>query len=192
MPKVNGFEFLQTLRADSRTRHIPVLVLTAKHLTIEEQNDLSQAAQIVIAKKTFTPEQLLEKLQYLERVRPLLTPAADFTPRANTPAASVDMAQFHDDFMAEAHTCLSNLDVALEQYAHSHDANAIESAARAAHTLKGAASLMSYAELSDAAARAEDLLNDQPALDLQRLALIRGLQRSMERMIARIQAPASV
>jgi len=40
MPRVDGFEVLRILRADARTMHIPVLVLTAKELTAEDRSRL--------------------------------------------------------------------------------------------------------------------------------------------------------
>ena len=36
MPHVDGFQVLQALRAEERTAHLPVLILTAKHMTKEE------------------------------------------------------------------------------------------------------------------------------------------------------------
>ncbi len=36
MPEVDGFEVLKQIRADERTAPIPVLILTAKHITVEE------------------------------------------------------------------------------------------------------------------------------------------------------------
>jgi CheY-like chemotaxis protein len=36
MPEVDGFTVLKTIRADEKTARIPVLILTAKHITTEE------------------------------------------------------------------------------------------------------------------------------------------------------------
>ena len=36
MPEVDGFEVLRQIRSEERTAHIPVLILTAKHVTKEE------------------------------------------------------------------------------------------------------------------------------------------------------------
>ncbi len=45
MPKMNGLEFLQELRADSSIRHIPVVVLT----TSNEEQDRVQAYNLNVA-----------------------------------------------------------------------------------------------------------------------------------------------
>jgi CheY-like chemotaxis protein len=45
MPKMNGLEFLQAMRADSTIRHIPVVVLT----TSNEERDRLQAYQLNVA-----------------------------------------------------------------------------------------------------------------------------------------------
>lgn len=45
MPKMNGLEFLQEMRADSTIRHIPVVVLT----TSNEERDRLEAYQLNVA-----------------------------------------------------------------------------------------------------------------------------------------------
>ena len=42
MPGMDGFEVLKTLREEERTAHIPVLILTAKHITREELSFLKR------------------------------------------------------------------------------------------------------------------------------------------------------
>ena len=42
MPGIDGFEVLRIIREAERTAHIPVLILTAKHITKEELNFLSR------------------------------------------------------------------------------------------------------------------------------------------------------
>jgi signal transduction histidine kinase/DNA-binding response OmpR family regulator/HAMP domain-containing protein len=42
MPGIDGFEVLKMLRGAERTAHIPVLILTAKHITKEELKDLKR------------------------------------------------------------------------------------------------------------------------------------------------------
>jgi len=50
MPEMDGFEVLKTLREEDRTAHVPVLILTAKHITKEElrflkRNNIHQLVQ---------------------------------------------------------------------------------------------------------------------------------------------------
>ena len=42
MPKVDGFTVLKKLRSDARTENIPVVILTAKYLTLEERSELKR------------------------------------------------------------------------------------------------------------------------------------------------------
>jgi len=42
MPVIDGFEVLKTLREEEKTAHIPVLILTAKHITKEELSFLKR------------------------------------------------------------------------------------------------------------------------------------------------------
>ncbi len=50
MPEMDGFEFLDHLRAEERWRDIPVIVVTARELSNDERIRLGRAAQGVIAK----------------------------------------------------------------------------------------------------------------------------------------------
>jgi CheY-like chemotaxis protein len=50
MPEMDGFAFLEWLRIRPEWRDIPVIVVTAKELTLEERHLLSQMTQQVIAK----------------------------------------------------------------------------------------------------------------------------------------------
>jgi CheY-like chemotaxis protein/HPt (histidine-containing phosphotransfer) domain-containing protein len=157
MPSVSGLEFLQAVRADPRTRHLPVLVLTAKHLSPREQIDLNRAARVAITKRVFSPALLAEKVRHLQSAHALFWRTDPVADREAHPAPGVDLAQFHKEFLSEARTCLSELDAGLAPRGWAQD-DALANATRAAHTLKGAAAVMGYSELSDTAARAEGLL----------------------------------
>ncbi len=50
MPEMDGFSFLERLRSQAEWHDIPVIVVSAKQLTGEEQQWLGQTAQQVIAK----------------------------------------------------------------------------------------------------------------------------------------------
>ncbi len=54
MPRMDGFEFLEQLRESDRTGDVPVVVLTAKDMSLDERADLSGYVEHVI-RKTTTP-----------------------------------------------------------------------------------------------------------------------------------------
>jgi CheY-like chemotaxis protein len=66
MPGMGGFEVLQKLRDQERTRQLPVIVYTSKILSGEEKNRLNVLAAGLISKSdvttTLSPELLLSSL----------------------------------------------------------------------------------------------------------------------------------
>ncbi len=50
MPEVDGFEFLERIRADEKLAGLPVVVLTAKDLTDSERNFLAERTFLVLSK----------------------------------------------------------------------------------------------------------------------------------------------
>jgi PAS domain S-box-containing protein len=69
MPDMSGFELLAALRADPRTRDLPVLVLTAKNLSPAEQVELSRTVQGVMTKTSLRRDRLLSEIHRLEQLR---------------------------------------------------------------------------------------------------------------------------
>jgi signal transduction histidine kinase/CheY-like chemotaxis protein/HAMP domain-containing protein len=53
MPEVSGFDVVDALRADSRTRAIPIVIVTAKQLTSEERAVLNGHATAILQKTDF-------------------------------------------------------------------------------------------------------------------------------------------
>ena len=70
MPGMDGFEFLSTLHADAAWREVPVIVLTAKDLTLDDHERLSGGVQKVLRKQVSEADDLLRE------VARLLGPAA--------------------------------------------------------------------------------------------------------------------
>jgi signal transduction histidine kinase/CheY-like chemotaxis protein len=66
MPGMDGFEFLNELHAHPQWGSIPVVVVTAKDLTADEQRRLSGQVQEVLRKGAYTRERLLAEVR--ERV----------------------------------------------------------------------------------------------------------------------------
>jgi PAS domain S-box-containing protein len=65
MPGANGFEILKSIRGDAATRHIPVIVMTAKMLTKAERDMLASQANMVAEKGRFKKESLLAEIESL-------------------------------------------------------------------------------------------------------------------------------
>ncbi len=59
MPEVDGFAVLENLKMNESTRHIPIVVVTAKELGPEERMRLQQRVQALLQKGLFDQEQLL-------------------------------------------------------------------------------------------------------------------------------------
>ena len=64
LPNLDGFEVLRTLRADERTRELPVLVLTAIARMDDRRRCFELGADEVIT-KPFVPEALTDGLDHL-------------------------------------------------------------------------------------------------------------------------------
>jgi signal transduction histidine kinase/DNA-binding response OmpR family regulator len=62
MPGLNGFDALGALKAHPATRDIPVIIVTAKHLTDEERERLTREAEAIMQKAGFDTESLLQQV----------------------------------------------------------------------------------------------------------------------------------
>ena len=62
MPVMDGFDFLLEMRANPDWRDIPVIVLTAKNLTVEDRQLLSGKVEQVVEKGATSHQQLIELL----------------------------------------------------------------------------------------------------------------------------------
>jgi len=63
MPEMDGFQFLTWLRADPELTNIPVVVITARDLSPEEQERLQRSTQEIIQKGAFDQSQFLSIVQ---------------------------------------------------------------------------------------------------------------------------------
>ena len=59
MPEVDGFQVVQALRSDPRTRTVPILVLTAQHLSAEEKRFLNGNVEVVLSRGQTSESDLL-------------------------------------------------------------------------------------------------------------------------------------
>lgn len=65
MPDMDGFAVLDTLKADPELKDIPVIVITAKELTIDERKRLQGQIQMLLQKGSFMDEDLLDGINAL-------------------------------------------------------------------------------------------------------------------------------
>ncbi len=61
LPKMNGLEFIRSIRKMESHRRLPIIVYTGKELTKDERKGLAQLAETVIIKDVRSPERLLEE-----------------------------------------------------------------------------------------------------------------------------------
>jgi CheY-like chemotaxis protein len=65
MPEMDGFEFIQELRLYPQWRSLPVIVLTAKDLTLEEREWLEGKTQRIYHKGSSSKQLLLDEIHNL-------------------------------------------------------------------------------------------------------------------------------
>lgn len=65
MPEMDGFSVLATLKAEERTRSIPVVIISAKHLSADERHLLNQYTESVWQKGNFSVPDLMRHVQGL-------------------------------------------------------------------------------------------------------------------------------
>jgi CheY-like chemotaxis protein len=72
MPEMDGFEFVTELRQNPRWHDIPVVVVTAKDLTLADRQRLSGYVDRLVQKGEYTREQLLSEIRALAARTPPL------------------------------------------------------------------------------------------------------------------------
>jgi signal transduction histidine kinase/DNA-binding response OmpR family regulator len=72
MPVMNGFDFIRELRKNKEWHNIPVVILTAKDLTVEDRQQLKGNVERILQKGDYSREQLLSEVRELvkDRVQP--------------------------------------------------------------------------------------------------------------------------
>ncbi|MBT3320962.1 MAG: response regulator [Anaerolineae bacterium] len=63
MPDIDGWEVYQQIKADEKTKHIPVIVVTAKAQNVDKVLGLHIAKVDDYISKPFSPQALLESVQ---------------------------------------------------------------------------------------------------------------------------------
>jgi CheY-like chemotaxis protein len=62
-PEMDGFEVIEALKGNPLTRHIPVIILTAKDLTEKEREALQLGTTSYLTKTLFSKEDLLAEVR---------------------------------------------------------------------------------------------------------------------------------
>ncbi|HAK88795.1 MAG: hypothetical protein A2077_02675 [Nitrospirae bacterium GWC2_46_6] len=70
MPEIDGFEVTQRLKENPSTMDIPILILTAKDLSIDDRMKLAGKVETLMQKSHFTKEDLLMQIRDLETTYP--------------------------------------------------------------------------------------------------------------------------
>jgi CheY-like chemotaxis protein len=65
MPVMDGFEFLTELRREDAWRHVPVIVLTARDLSVDEREALNGSVARILQKGAYSHEALLAEVRSL-------------------------------------------------------------------------------------------------------------------------------
>ena len=63
MPEMDGFQLVAELQKHPAWRRIPVIVITAHDLTVEEHAQLNSGIATILTKETFSPAQLIERVR---------------------------------------------------------------------------------------------------------------------------------
>ena len=65
MPDVNGFAVVEALRADPVTRHVPIMILTARNLTAADKRQLNGHVSTILSRGSTAAADLVEHLRRL-------------------------------------------------------------------------------------------------------------------------------
>jgi len=70
MPGMDGFEVAETLKSRPRTENIPIIVVSAKELTVAERMRLVGHIEDCVCKEAFTGDHLLQEIRQFETIYP--------------------------------------------------------------------------------------------------------------------------
>jgi DNA-binding response OmpR family regulator len=63
MPEMNGFQLVAEMQKNPAWRRIPVIVITARDLTVEDRARLDSGIETVLMKESFSPASLIERVR---------------------------------------------------------------------------------------------------------------------------------
>ena len=72
MPDVNGFDVVEALTEVPATARIPILVVTAKEITVDDRAKLSRHVMTIMEKTTFDPDRFTAEVRRAMSGRPMV------------------------------------------------------------------------------------------------------------------------
>jgi len=63
MPEVSGFDVVEALSEDPATAAIPILVVTAKHITVEDRERLNGYVMSIMEKSNFDRDRFVTEVR---------------------------------------------------------------------------------------------------------------------------------
>jgi len=63
MPEVSGFDVVTALNTDSRTREIPIIILTARDVSSEDRQKLNSDVVAIVEKSGFNPDEFISEVK---------------------------------------------------------------------------------------------------------------------------------
>jgi CheY-like chemotaxis protein len=63
MPEVSGFDVVTALNTDSRTRDIPIIILTARDVSSEDRQKLNSDVVAIVEKSGFNPDEFISEVK---------------------------------------------------------------------------------------------------------------------------------
>jgi DNA-binding response OmpR family regulator/nitrogen-specific signal transduction histidine kinase len=99
MPEMDGYQFCKILKADNRTSHIPVILLTAKSDDLSQIEGIKLGADIYLG-KPFKPALLLSHINNLLKSRKKLKEL--FTQKLSLGPSEVEVSSFDEEFIKNA------------------------------------------------------------------------------------------
>lgn len=191
MPGLSGVEVLRRLRAESKTRAVPVVVFTNAFVGSLVDQAWKAGATQVLNKGNCSPNELLDAVRRLLALRPAAPSMTSAPKRAAGPVPPAlpqgdDMlTSLRERFKVRAGAVLAGLDAQLQGFLRARDeqvlCTSLDSMSRVIHTLTGSASIAGFPNVAQMSAALEALFGELRAQPVGITAstvrtVVRGIQ----------------
>lgn len=188
MPEMDGREFVRRLRADPRTRDIPIVVMTASGAL--DRTELDALGIRGLIAKPFDIGTVAEELARLLAGEPSSGPSAedDAAPAAPRPASAAEPARLSAPLQAVWNETAPTIAARVELLAHAAAAHAAGDldeaqrveARRAAHMLAGTLGMFGFADATETCRSLERALDEKPDGAPELEHLVQALRRQLD------------